>query len=188
MTCSGGVGKTSFLSQWLPFPAGAEVAKDGVGLLRFGSGRMRRGDVTSGNEEVFPSVIVEIIESGAEASHAQALRPETARRCDFNEVSLAGVLKQRKCLLVERNIGDAGKAVVVEVAEVEAHAGDECTLLRQGGVGLESDFFKFVSEVVEEEVVLRVVGDKEVGFAIEIVIGDAYAHALADMIADTPFL
>ena len=78
--------------------------------------------------------------------------------------------------------------MVVEVAEIESHAGDEGAFLGQGRVGLKSDFFKFVAEVVEEEVVLRVVGDKQVGLAIEVVVGDAHAHALADVIADAPFL
>ena len=96
--------------------------------------------------------------------------------------------EQRKGLLVERDVGDVGIAVVVEVAKVETHAGDEGAFFGQRGVGLKGDFFKFVAEVVEEKVVLGVVGDEEVGLAVEVVVGNAHAHAFADVVADAPFL
>ena len=41
---------------------------------------------------------------------------------------------------------------------------------------------------MKEEVVIRVVGDEEVGLAVEVVIGHADAHALADVIANAPLL
>ena len=41
---------------------------------------------------------------------------------------------------------------------------------------------------MEEEVVLRVVGDEQIGLSVEVVVGYADAHTLADVIAEAPFL
>ena len=100
----------------------------------------------------------------------------------------AGVFQERKGLLVERDVSDAGITVIVEVAEIEAHARDEGAFLGQRRIGLKSDLFELVAEVVEEKVVFGVVGDEEVRLAIEIVVGNANAHALSDVVADAPFL
>ena len=186
MAGGGGFGKSGFFGKGLPFSAGAEVAEDGVGLFGFGSGRMGCRDVAARDEEVLPAVVVKVVKGGAETRHAKALRAKTAAGRDFDEFSFSVVLEKREGLLVERDISDAGIAVVVKVPEVEAHARDECAFFRQGSVGLKRNLFEPVAEVMEEEVVLRVVGDKQVGFAIEVVIGDAHAHTLADVIADTP--
>ena len=54
--------------------------------------------------------------------------------------------------------------------------------------GLESDFFEFVSQVVEERIIGGVVGDEQVGPAVQIVVGHAYAHAFADVARGCPIL
>ena len=88
MACGCGVDESGILGKGLPFSACAEVAKDGVGLLGFSSGRMRRRDVTSRDKEILPAIVVEVVERRAEACHAQALRTQTAAGRDFDEVAL----------------------------------------------------------------------------------------------------
>jgi hypothetical protein len=102
--------------------------------------------------------------------------------------SLKCVLEDGEGLPVECDVDDVGVAVVVEVAEIEAHPGDEGAFLRQRCVGLEGHLFKLVAEIMEEEVVLGVVGNEKVLPAVEVEVGNTDSHAFADMVAESPFL
>ncbi len=46
---------------------------------------------------------------------------------------------------------------------------------------LEGDLFEFAAGVVEQKVVERVVGDEDIGPAVEVVIRHADAHAFSDL-------
>ncbi len=98
----------------------------------------------------------------------------------------AGVEIDGEGLALQRDIDDVGIAVVIDVAKVRAHARDERGILSESDVGLESNLFELVSEIVKEESVLGVIGDEEIGLAVEIVVRHPHAHAFADMIPNTP--
>ena len=139
------------------------------------------------DEEIFPPVVVEVIESRSEAGHAHTERPHPAGRGGLSEVAFARVEVNRKRLALECDVDDVGIAIVIDVAKICSHARDEGGIFSESDVSLECHFFEFVAEVVEQKSVLRVIGHEEIRLAIEIVVGHSDAHAFADMIANAPF-
>ena len=104
--------------------------------------------------------------------------PERGR--DVAEVRAALVLEQRPDLALQVVVEDVGKAVVVEVARVGAHARDHRPLLVVGDApGPRLLLERAVALVDVEEVRLGVVGDEHVHEAVAVEVGDADAHALA---------
>ena len=101
------------------------------------------------------------------------------------EAHRADVAEERHRLAVERRLEDVDAAVVVEVAGVGAHARDLLAALRVRDAGGEGDLLEpLPAEVVEEERGLVVVRDEHVRPAVVVEVGDAEAHALADVRAD----
>src|SRR6202035_4653089 len=80
------VDESSRFRKGLPFSACADVPKNRVGLLGLGPGRMRCGDMTARDKEVFPSIVVKVVKCGAEACHTQAFGTQTAAVRDFDKV------------------------------------------------------------------------------------------------------
>ena len=183
-----GVGEACFRGERLPFAACPEIAKDDVGFSELVARRPDRGDLSARDEEVLPAVVVEVVKGRTEARHAHAERTHAAGRRGFSEVALAGVEIDGEGLALERDIDDIGVAVIVYVAKIRAHTGDECGIFSERDVGLERDFLKFVAEIVEEESVLGVIGHEEIGLAVKVVVGHPDAHTLADVIANAPLL
>jgi tetratricopeptide (TPR) repeat protein len=82
---------------------------------------------------------------------------------------------------------DVGVAVIVEVTEVQAHAGDEAAIFSKRDARFERNFLELVAQIMEEGVVRGIVRDEDVGSAIEIVICHATTHAFSHMVAQSPF-
>src|ERR1700739_3982326 len=78
MACGGGIDEARFGSERLPFSAGAETPKNRVRLSDVGSRRVGRGDMATGDKQILPAIVVEIVERGAEARHAHTLRAHAA--------------------------------------------------------------------------------------------------------------
>ena len=162
--------------------------KHGVVLVHALAGLRQRPDMPTGDEQVLPAVVVEIEESGAEAGHmkGQGAHPACAGR--FPERSLSHVQVQGKSLIVESGQGDVRESVIVHVSKIHSHAGNEISVLGQRHSGSHGDLLELVPEVVEQRVVVAVVGDEQVRPAIQVVVGHADAHALADVASDSPLL
>jgi hypothetical protein len=88
--------------------------------------------------------------------------------------------KLRKSFVIERHEGQVGKTVVIEVAEIDAHSGNELRILGEGHAGLESHLLEFPAALVmEQEVIKLVVGDEDVHPAVQIVVRDSRSHSFA---------
>ena len=111
-----------FLGESSPFPARSQIAKDGVVLGNLGSWQRLRLHVAARNKQILPSVIVEVIQSRAEAGHLHGQVAQPAGRRHLAEIALAGVLKQRKGLVIERHKGYIRVSVVIEIAKIQPHA------------------------------------------------------------------
>jgi hypothetical protein len=162
----------------------AEIAEDGVGL---GVGLRRDGllnvvhDIGASDEEVFPSVVVEVVDSVAPAGHAVGELTEAAGVVGVDEDAAALVDVERKALVLDGVVPDVGQSVVVDVAEVGAHAGEGVAIGRVSNAGRNGDLFEFLSaDIVEEKVGHGVVGDKGIEKAIAIEVSEGDAHALAE--------
>src|SRR5580658_6248151 len=106
-----------------------------------------------GHENVLPSIVIEIDKRRTVSSHPQRSFAHTTRRRDLTEVALTGILKQWKCLIIECHVDDVGISVVVVIAKVETHAGDEIPVLRKRDPGFKRNFIKLVPHVMKERIV-----------------------------------
>ncbi len=83
---------------------------------------------------------------------------------------------------------DVGIAVVVEIAKIDAHAGDVDAVFAQGDILVEAGFFELSAAFVAEKGIHQlVVGDDQVHAAGEFGVGRGYAHAFAGMRAESGF-
>ena len=184
---SGG-GRTCLGGECLPLAVRTGIAKDGVQLLdihaRLGDGL----DVAPRDEQVLPAIVVEVEETRSVPGHVATELAHASRIGDFLEALAAFVAIDGEGLVVEGRENNVREAIVVVIAEIESHAGDEFAAFYQGDALCESNFFESGSGVVEQEVIRGVVGDEEIRPSIEIVVGDAYAHPLANQVAKPPFL
>jgi hypothetical protein len=90
------------------------------------------------------------------------------------------VLIESKLLVGQIRDDKIGKAVIVVVSEVNAHAGIGISAIVNRNFGGESDFLeRAVAFVVLEELWHGVVGDENVNVPVAIVISDGNAQALA---------
>src|ERR1700728_380655 len=142
----------------------------------------------SRDKQVFPSIVVEIVERGTKAGHLDGQVAQSARGRHFAEIAFAGVLEERKSLVVQSHKGDVRVAVIVEVAKIQPHPGNKLAAFRQRHARIECDLLEFAAEVMKEKIVFSIVRYEDILLAIEVVVGHADTHALADLIADAPFL
>jgi hypothetical protein len=157
-------------SQRNPLAGLAGISKDRVVLIDIRAGNRHGFDVATSDKEILPSIVVEIVETRAVPCHRYACLSHAGWSCHFAEVSLAGVFVQWEGLVVQGDIGYVRIAVIIEVAEIESHAGDEIPVFSQSHTGIESDLFEFVSEIVKQELVTSVIGDEDVLASVEIVV------------------
>jgi hypothetical protein len=170
----------------------AEIAKDGIGF-RVGLGRDGLLDVVhhirASDEEVFPSIIVEVVSAVAPAGHAVGELAEAAGVVGVDEDAATLVDVERKALVLDGIMPDVGQAVVVDVAEVRAHAGESIAIGRVGNAGSDGDLFEFFSaDIAEEKVGHGVVGDKGIEKAVAIEVSEGNAHAFAEKGVDAGFM
>ena len=167
----------------------AQVAKHRVGLLHLRSGGVaQRLNVAARHEYVLPAIVVEIRDGGRIPGHRQAEPGHAARPGDILEAALPKVAEQRKGLVVERHEGDIREAIVIDIPEVHPHSRNELTVFGQRHAGIERHLLKLAAALVmEERIVHLVVGDEDIHEAIQIVIRDSHAHALAGVRAYAGF-
>src|SRR6202451_1660334 len=92
--------ESGFFGQRGPFSVGAKIAEDRVELI---DGLVRHSDrfhVAARHEQVFPTVVIEVVEAGAKAGHLATGITHAALRGDFAKVAFACVLKKWEGLVV----------------------------------------------------------------------------------------
>src|ERR1019366_2787020 len=148
----------------LPAPVGAarspKVPEHGVVLLYCGVWHRARQHVSAADEQILPSVIVEVEESYAETRHPHAQRAHAARRSHFLEAFPGRVLPYWKGLVFQRGGYQVRVFVIVEIAEIQPHSGYEAAVFRQRHAFLKRDFFELVAQIVEQEVIRSVISDE----------------------------
>ncbi len=91
---------------------------------------------------------------------------------------------QGKSFAIERHDGDVGIAVIIQIAEVDAHAGNVDAIFAQGDVFLEADFLKLAASLAAEKGVHQlVVGNDEVHLAGEFRVSRRHSHPFTRMCA-----
>src|SRR6185436_16624393 len=101
----------------------------------------------------------------------------------FPEVAVQGVVLPRKC-----GEEDVGQSVSVEIGNLGSHASHRFAVHVEPGVGGVGDVLESsVTFVAVEEIAYAVVGDKDVGPAIEVDVADLDAESLAGAVGDSGF-
>ena len=170
----------------------AEIAEDAVGL-----GVGLRGDslldvvhhVGASDEKVFPSVVVEIVDAVAPASHAIGEVAEATGDSGICEdvAALRGV--KGKVFVLDGSVPDVGAAVVVDVAEISTHAGERVAIERIGDACRYGNLFELLSaNVVEEEVGHGVVCNESVEKTVAVDVGEGDGHAFSKKGINTGFV
>src|SRR5579884_4216108 len=174
-------------SKRFPFSTGAKVTKHRIGLVNFCPRKWLRFYMSARHEQVFPSIIVKIVQAGAIPGHGCA--QHTHSRCigHFLEVSLSGVLKDWEGLVIQSDKDDVWPTIVIVVAKVEAHSRNECPIFSQRHPSLKGNFLEFASQVMKEKIIFGIIGHKKIRTAIVIIICHTNAHPFAYVVADAPF-
>ena len=167
----------------------AEISEYAVILIHLNPWRGVEGlHVAARYENVLPTVVVEIGDGGRVAGHGHAEAGHAARLRHVGEIALAGIAENGKRLVVERYEGNVGITVVVDVAKIDAHSGNEVAFVAERDVRFEGNLFELTAAfVVEQGIVEFVVGDEDVHPTVEIVIGDADPHSFSGVGADSVF-
>ena len=161
----------------------AEIAEDGVGF-RVGLGRNGLLDVVhdicARDEEVLPSVIVEVVSAFAPPRHAVGELAEAAGVVRVYEDAAALVDVEREAFVFDGVVPDVGQSIVIDVAEVGAHARESIAIRRVSDARGDGDLFELLSaNIAEEKVGHGVVGDKGIEKSIAVEISKRDTHALA---------
>src|SRR5258708_33179765 len=171
----------------VPESSVVQVAKHGVGLpvvlLYIDVGVLAYMRV--GGEQVFVSVIVEVLDARAPAAPFETAKSDASLVTVIAEESIAFVAEQRAGFATEGRHDQTGLAAVIQIAKIHAHAGNGNSIVGIGDEGLDADFIEsFATTVLKKKIPVVVVGDKNIHPAIIVVVGNGNAHALADMLSD----
>src|SRR4029077_2732075 len=129
------------------------------------------------DQEIFPAVIVVIKETIAPAGVRHGDTANTGKQSGIREGGIAVALIQGVALVGKIRDDHIGPAIIVEIREVDAHAGEGSTVTVDGDAGGKADFFKgTVAPIVKEKFEHGIVGDKKVDMPVVIVIGDGDAQ------------
>ena len=143
----------------------------GVGAVDFGV------DVTVGDEDVEPAVVVHVEEADAPAEVA-GVDAEAGEVGVVVEVEVAEVVVEGVGVSGEVGLDDVEEAVAVEVSDGDAHACLGFAVGRIGDAGLDGNVFEgAVLLVLVEGGGGGVVGDVDVGPAVVVKVGDATERA-----------
>ena len=88
--------------------------------------------VAAGDEDVLVAVVVEVEDAGAPAAERQGRGADEARMRHVEEEALAEIAEQREGLVGQRGDEQVVAAVVVEIAEIDAHGGEGVAVVVEG--------------------------------------------------------
>ena len=92
-------------------------------------GYRQRPHMAARHEQVLPPIVVKVVEARAVARHGTAQLSHPARIRDLLKPPPAQVPKDRERLVVQGHGHNIGVAVIIEIPEIQAHAGDEFPVL-----------------------------------------------------------
>ncbi len=142
-------------------------------------------DVAVGHEDVQPAVQVEVEEEAAEGEGQEARLSDAGHRRVVDEQAASLVVVQGEHLVGEVADHQAVAPAAVIVGGVDAHGAPRLSLLAEGDAGRLADLLeRTVVPVVVKEIRLRVVGDRQVGPAVSVVVEGDDAQRLAGRVED----
>ena len=150
------------------------VANLGIGLLNF------RINVAIGDKNVEPAIIVVIEEAATKAENLARGNRDTRRVADFVEEALAIVMPEVVGTFLE--IGDVKiqVAIVVKVAERDAHGRHGLALPGERHSGQEPNLLECaIAAIVIQVGIQAIVSNKKVGPPVVVVIGGSDGEVLA---------
>src|SRR5207302_489908 len=145
-------------------------------------------DMRLGNEKILPAVVVIIEKTRTPARKRQARSAQTRAVRHVPECAGSVVVEQHVALVGKLRHHNVRQAVIIEVAEVRAHARKGLPVLVVAHSGQQSHFRESaIPVVVVQEALHRVIGHKDIGETVAVVIGKTHSQALAVRIRYTGF-
>src|SRR5260221_617224 len=141
-------------------------------------------NVSAGDEDVGPPVEIVVEEKAAETEGEQGRAADVGRRGFVDEEAFAFIVVERNHLIGKIGDEDAGRAGVIVIGGVNAHAGAGYAVFAEGDSGDDGFFGEGAVAIVAIELVgLGVVGEEKIGPAVVVVIdeGDAGAYGFGEI-------
>src|ERR1700719_4658396 len=137
-------------------------------------------DMALDDKGVLPTVIVKILEPYSPAGRFSGERAEAGFEFLGTEGTMSVIVKGDVGLVRKLCDEKVRKTVVVVILKDNTHAGKHFAITRQRRAGFQSAFGESaVAVVMEKELIGDVIGDKNVGEAVAIVIGEGDAQTVA---------
>src|SRR5258707_208932 len=145
-------------------------------------------NVSVGDEDVGPPVEIVVEEKAAETEGEQGRAADVGTRGFVDEEAFAFIVVERNHLIGKIGDEDAGRAGVIVIGGVNAHAGAGYAVFTEGDTGDDGFFGEGAVAIVAIELVgLGVVGEEKIGPAVVVVINDGDAESFGSEIRETGF-
>src|SRR6266567_503582 len=150
------------------------------------AGHIGRLHVASRDKDVFPAIIIEIGNVRTVSCHWIAQGGHSPARRHLDKPTLAIVLIDGESFILQGNEDHIGRSIIVQIPKIDSHTRNEVPVLWKSHAALERNFLEFVIPLIMKEKVKQlVVGNKNVGETIAIIIGYTHSHALSQLGADS---
>src|SRR5438067_10404896 len=148
-----------------------------------------RIDVAIGDENVRPSVIVEIYKLRAEAEERNAYRSKTPRPGHIGEFAAVVVMVEIIGIIGKVRLDNVRPAIVIVICRIDTHAGLLASVGAVCDTRLGSNFCEDTFAIVMvEQRRRRIVRHVKIEAAVQIVIEPKYAYAIIAAWVDAQFL
>src|SRR5947207_7039685 len=138
-----------------------------------------RVDMTIGNNDVLPTIVVEIEKLHSEAQKRNADQAELGWPRNIGELSLPVVVVQVVCIVGEVRFDDLRQAITIKIGGINPHTGLRAPIGAEGDARHHPDLLESaVTIVVVEEAWGRVVRDVEIEAAIAVEVQPDNAQAV----------
>src|ERR1700728_3883506 len=143
----------------------------------------------AGSENVLVSVVVEIEDSRSPRGKARGHGRHTCHLRYIFELAIPQIAIKGEAVTVHRGLKYIRSPVVVDIAEINPHTCNGPAVFVIGYAGRERDIGKCsIAIIVQQEVRKGIVGNKDVGETIAIIVGKCEAHALTRILGNTRLL
>ncbi len=132
----------------------AQIREDDIGLWNRGAQTaLSIHHVAAGGEQIFASIVIEVVNPVAPPGFRQRGVRNSARKSDLLEARPTQVAKQRHGLVEQCSFEDVREAVVVDVPGVHAHPRDSRAVFCERNAFFDCGLFERAVALVQEQAV-----------------------------------
>src|SRR3984957_8861948 len=134
----------------------------------------------AGSKQILVPIVIKIEDSCPPRRETGGHCSDTGGLCDVFKWTFSRIAVQRKAVTVHRSEKDIRHAIIIDISEVSPHTSNSLAVFVVGYTGQECDICECpIAIVVQQEVRNGVVGNKDVGEPIAIIVSKRDPHAFA---------